>query len=138
MRQIPPEDFDLMIKDLNEPAISLIERVLREYTKAVLEAFFEELDARSSAERLKREMTENERYNWERFCLSLMEHGRKEYKLNEAQFNALIDDLRREGGKRAWQRLGSELGFDWKTVQLVEGDGPKFLAKPLENKEDLE
>ncbi|RLD82428.1 MAG: hypothetical protein DRJ15_01620 [Bacteroidetes bacterium] len=75
--------------------------------------------------------------------------ARKEFKMTDAQWDALIEACKpvryiivaghepaspQENANRAWKALGKELGFEFMTVQPVSGKDSKcFTAEETEN-----
>lgn len=70
---------------------------------------------------------------------------RSEFTLTGEQLAALVEASRpvpymviggvlppspQENANAAWRRLGDEMGFDWRTVEGVDGDQHRFTAVP--------
>ncbi|MHA1481922.1 MAG: hypothetical protein ACTSQA_00605 [Candidatus Heimdallarchaeaceae archaeon] len=83
--------------------------------------------------------------------------SRVQYKMTEEEFQDLIVNACRsvpcimvgdsvpsspqENANRAWEALGSKLGFDFMTVEPISGAGPRFFTAipvPREQKKDKE
>jgi hypothetical protein len=57
--------------------------------------------------------------------------ARREFAMSESQRKAI---MAAKSENRAWQRLGAEMGFDWKTVEPMPGEDCRyFTAQPIPN-----
>jgi hypothetical protein len=73
---------------------------------------------------------------------------RKEFKMSKEQFQKIVEASKpvrymvfngsepmspQENANHAWQRLGSELGFDYLTVQPVKGKSQEYFTAELKD-----